>query len=473
MGLFGNKNKIEKHEGGMMDAIRCDETEYLIWKWQPAGATDTTKKENAIRWGSSLRVKDGETAVFVYRQKDGTMQDFIEGPFDETIKTANFPVLSSIVGAAFGGGTPFQAEVYYINTAGILQIKFAVPYFDVFDPRFNDYSVPVSVHGALSFKITDAREFVKLHRLASFDMEQFKTQISDSMKKYVKGVVTNAPSDNQIIVTQMDRKILQISDLIEQYIKPRFQNDFGVTVSAVDISTIDIDKSSSGYKELMSLTKDMQTETMKTQQALNLDTMKTQQNLQMQNLRDTQRINTQNMEETLKVQREEAQYAQHMTTDMQGFALHQLNAQKDVSIAGANALGQMNASGATSVGGNGAINPAGMMAGIAMGGQIAQGMNNMMGNMMGGMQMQGGMTPPPIGAPVPPPIPGDKKYNIAVNGQATGPFDMQTIAAMAASGQINATTQVWSQGMVSWTQAGSIPEIAALFSTQMPPPPAN
>ncbi len=35
MGLFGNK---EKHnEGGLMDVIRCDEKEYLIWKWRPAG----------------------------------------------------------------------------------------------------------------------------------------------------------------------------------------------------------------------------------------------------------------------------------------------------------------------------------------------------------------------------------------------------------------------------------------------------
>ena len=49
------------------------------------------QKENAIRYGSSLRVKDGEVAVFIYKQNNGTMQDFIEGPFDETIKTANLP----------------------------------------------------------------------------------------------------------------------------------------------------------------------------------------------------------------------------------------------------------------------------------------------------------------------------------------------------------------------------------------------
>ena len=82
-----------------MDVIRCDEQEYLIWKWRPAGqAVDSTRKENAIRYGSSLRVKDGEVAVFFYKQNNGTEQDFIVGPYDDTIKTANFPILTGIVG---------------------------------------------------------------------------------------------------------------------------------------------------------------------------------------------------------------------------------------------------------------------------------------------------------------------------------------------------------------------------------------
>ena len=60
MGLFSNKN-----EGGLMDVIRCDEQEYLVHKWTPTGGANSTKKENSIRYGSSLRVKDGELAVFV------------------------------------------------------------------------------------------------------------------------------------------------------------------------------------------------------------------------------------------------------------------------------------------------------------------------------------------------------------------------------------------------------------------------
>ena len=75
MGLFGNTPKA----GGFMDVIRCDEPSYLIWKWHPKGSEPgNNNRENAIRWGSSLRVKDGEVAVFVYNQPNGFKEDFIE-----------------------------------------------------------------------------------------------------------------------------------------------------------------------------------------------------------------------------------------------------------------------------------------------------------------------------------------------------------------------------------------------------------
>ena len=105
MGIF-NKN-----EGGLMDVIRCDEQDYLIWKWKPfSNTSNQTNKENSIRWGSSLRVKDGSVAVFVYKQKDGTLQDYIEGPFDEIINTKNLPIITNIIGLAYDGKSPFQAD---------------------------------------------------------------------------------------------------------------------------------------------------------------------------------------------------------------------------------------------------------------------------------------------------------------------------------------------------------------------------
>ena len=65
MALFGKQKA-----GGFMDEIRCDEPSYLIWNWHPQGSQEgNNNRENAIRWGSSLRVKDGEVAVFVYKER--------------------------------------------------------------------------------------------------------------------------------------------------------------------------------------------------------------------------------------------------------------------------------------------------------------------------------------------------------------------------------------------------------------------
>lgn len=445
MGLLG----FGKNEGGLMDAIRCDEQEYLVWKWRPAGAdVNSSSKENSIRYGSSLRVKDGEVAVFVYKQKDGTMQDFIEGPYDETIKTANFPVLANLVGAAWGGSSPFQAEVYFINLAGNVSIKFAVPYFDVFDPRFLDFAVPMAVRGSIMFNITDYKSFIKLHRLINFDLEQFKSEIKNAVIKYVKNFVTNAPSDNGIPVLQIERKVVEINDLIKARLAPEFVEYFGVNLKRLDISAIEPDKESDGYRDLRKITAEQQTKTIEAQT-----------NIGIRNLDDSQKINAENMAETLRIQREEAQRAQKLQTETNFIGAHALNQQTDVLKTGAASLGQM---GSFGMGGD-SMNPAGMMAGMMMGGALGNQMAGMM-NQMGGA-MQGQMNTPP-------PMP-QVQYMVSANGQQSGPFNMQQMQQLVQNGQLSRNTYVWKQGMAQWEMAGNVAELSALFApaSQMAPPP--
>ena len=455
MGIF-NRNS---QNGGLMDVIRCDEPSYLIWKWHPAGSqTGLNKRENEIRWGSSLRVKDGEVAVFVYKQKNGAMQDYIVGPFDQTIKTANFPVLASIIGLAFDGMSPFQAEVYFINLAKIIQVKFGVPFFDVYDPRFTDFSVPVAVRGTISFKIDDYREFIKLHRLDSFNLEDFQKQIRDAISRYVKDVVANAPAAHNIPVIQLESKTAIINDAIEYDLSNRLKEDFGVVASGVDIGTIEIDKASAGYRQLMSVTKDIVSETTQAEAEAKI-----------KDIAERQRIEAENYAETLRIQREEGQYAQHMQTRSTNLGAYQVEKQAEVGVAGAEALGQMGANGAGSIdlGGNGGMgfNPAAMMASMAVGGVVGQNIAGTMSSAMAGMNQttQGVATPPPV--PV-------VAYNVAVNGQATGPFDINTLKQMALAGQFSADSLVWKAGMSEWVKAGAIDELKPMFVV-MPPIPTE
>ena len=427
-----------KRTGGFMDEIRCDEPSYLIWKWHPAGAQQGNNRENAIRWGSSLRVKDGEVAVFVYKQPNGVMQDFIVGPFDQIIKTENFPVLASVVGLAYEGGTPFQAEIYFINLAQIIQTKFAVPFFDVYDPRFDDFGVPVAVRGTISFKISDYRQFIKLHKLNTFNLEDFQKQVRDAVIRCVKDVVANAPAVNDIPLVQIETKTAQINDVAEYDISQRLKETFGVEVSGVDIGAIEIDKSSEGYRQLMSVTKDIASAKVQAE--------------------------TTDYVERLRIQREEGQYAMHKQTQSANIGAFQVEKQTEVGIAGAEALGHMGENGAGGVdlgnGGTG-FNPAAMMAGMALGGAVGQNMAGIMNSAMNPNSVfQNNATPTPIPTVT---------YHIAVDGQATGPYDLQVLQQMAATGQLKTDSLVWKTGMVAWTKAGETDELKGLFAPPVPP----
>lgn len=455
MTLFNKNNR----KGGLMDEIRCDEPSYLIWKWHPSGVQQgENTRENSIRWGSSLRVKDGEVAVFVYKQKNGTMQDFIVGPYDQIIKTANFPVLASIIGLAYDGGTPFQAEVYFINLARIIQVKFGVPFFDVYDSRFADFGVPVAVRGTVSFSITDYREFIKLHRLSTFNIDDFQRQIRDAVNRYVKDTVANAPSVHNIPVIQIESKTAQINNIVEYELSKRLKETFGVVVSGIDIGAIEIDKSSEGYRQLMEVTKDITTLTTKAET-----------DAKIKDIADKQRIEAKNHEETLRIQREEGQYAQHMHTRAANFGAYQVEKQAEVGVAGAEALGKMGTNGAGNVnlGSSGdGFNMAAMMASMAVGGAVGQNIAGAMNNMMSGINQptQTGLTPPPIPTAT---------YYVVVNEQATGPYDINTLTQMVVSGQLTANSLVWKSGMAQWSKAEIVDELRNLFVNTMPPIPSE
>lgn len=443
MGLFSSS------EGGFMDVIRCDEPEYLIWKWRPAGSNESTRKENAIRYGSSLRVKQGEVAVFIYSKDGGTMQDFIVGPHDETLKTANFPILASIVGTAFGGGSPFQAEVYFINISGNNQLKFGIPYFDVFDPRFVDFAVPVAVRGTLTFNLTDYKSFINLNRLIEFNKEDLFEQIRAAISKVIKQVVSNIPAEMQMPVVQIERKIQEVNDRISPEISSRLVKDFGLNFKALDINAIEIDKASEQYTKLMGITADQVSKTIEAQGEINI-----------KNIADTQEINAENLEETLRIQREEAQRAQKLQTETNFINTHVINQQSDVLKTAAENLGNMSQTG----GGDGSgMNPAGLMTGMALGGAMGNQMAGMM-NQMAGAVNQPQNTPPPL--PV-------ESFFIALNGQQAGPFKTVELLQLISTNQITKETLVWKTGMTAWERAENVAEFATLFNQTPPPIPPN
>lgn len=120
-----------------------------------------------------------------------------------------------------------------------------------------------------------------------------------------------------------------------------------------------------------------------------------------------------------------------------------------------------------------AENPSGG-AGMGMGFGMGMGMGNMMANQMGQMYQQPQNQQPQnfqSGGGAPPPLPGQVKFFIAINGQQHGPYEMPQMQQMIQAGQVTKEMMVWKEGMAAWAAAGSTPELGGMFGATPPPPP--
>lgn len=446
MGIFNKNNKTDS----MFNVIRCDEADYLVWKWRPDGVS--TLRENAIRWGSTLRVKEGEVAVFVYSRNDGKQMDFFEGPLDVTLKTANFPVLSGIIGTAFGGDTPFQAEIYFINISGNVKIPFFVNTFDLFDPRFPDFAVPTTVQGQMLINLSNYKEFTKLHRMIDFELEELYGELRAALYRNIKSVITSTSIQANIPVIQIERCIDIVNKAVSDNFTPIVEEDFGINLKRIDISEITIDKQSQGYINLFDVTAKQVAELTYAQ--------------------------TEDTVERIRMGRDIDFKRQNLSAETDYFTTHQLNRQADVAEIAATSLGQLG--GSMDGGGNGGFNPAGMMAGMMLGTAVGQNVAGTLNNTMQSMQMGGamqgsamqggamqGQSMPNTQATTPPPLPQFNMF-VAVNGQQTGPFEMAVIQQMIYDRMLTADTLVWKQGMPAWAPASTVAELIPIFSN-LPP----
>ena len=355
------------------------------------------------------------------------------------------------------------------------QFQFRIPYFDAFDPRLQDTGVPVAVGVTVTYAIEDMPTFLSMNKMEVFSDEVFKEKLKSGVTKYVKSAVSNAPSDAQIPLVQIERKIVEVSDYVQARVIPQIENVFCIKVRALDITSIDVDKSSRGFMELKALTADfekdrlmaqhnaqmsnfnmqnqMQQNQLKMQSALNLDAMQRQHEMQLGGQEQMQQMqldmqqkqmNMQlnNQSETMRIQREEMQRAARLQTESTFLDAHKAN---------------LNAQTVNNAMDNG-FNPYEQQQPMAMGGM----QQPMMGGMMGQKSMgMGGMQPmgmPQMGGMQP-----MVSYMLSVNGQQAGPYNWAQLQQLVQQGQLTQQTYVWKQGMAEWALAGQVQELMPLF----------
>lgn len=174
--------------------------------------------------GTQLIVGEGQVAIFV---KGGRVCD-IFAPGTYTLSTGNLPILNTLVNIPFGGKTPFTAEIYYINTASKLDIRWGTSDpIQLIDPKYL-VRLRIRAFGQMGLKIANCKEFftniigsMNASDIVKFDkvLDFYRGVLVAKVKSDIADIIINDKISALEIAPQLD----EISEKLGATLAPEFE----------------------------------------------------------------------------------------------------------------------------------------------------------------------------------------------------------------------------------------------------------
>ena len=216
----------DKIKGELIDIIEWldSSSDIMVYRFE--------RKDNEIKNGAKLVVRESQAAVFV---NEGKLAD-VFGPGTYTLETQNLPVLSKLKGWKYGFNSPFKAEVYFLNTKQFTDQKWGTPNpIMLRDPDFG--MVRIRAFGNYSIRISDP---VKFMREVVGTKDEFSTEgIIGQLKSMVVTRFTDAVGESKIPVLDLAASYNELSDFCEKKLKEEFPS-YGLDVLKFLINNISL-----------------------------------------------------------------------------------------------------------------------------------------------------------------------------------------------------------------------------------------
>lgn len=338
------------------------------------------------------------------------------GPGHYQLTSENLPIMSTLQGWKHGFNSPFRSEVYFVNTRPVTDLRWGTA--NPVTVRDPDFKmVQVRANGLCVVRVIDAAIF--LRQIIGTDSSVDVEEIAELLRRVITLAFSDMIMETRLGVIDLQGRQVQLAEQLRAFTAERVDDEYGLAIDSITLN--------------ISLPEEI----------------------------------TQAMTRGVARGVEDSGWVNNLG-DMNRYQ------QAKAAEAMANA--------ANNPGGSGMM---GDMLGAQMGMMLGQQMNQQMqpGYGQAPYAQQGGFPGYPQGgtpAPPPPPLPTAVTFHVDQGGQATGPFSVPQLQQALVSGQLTASTLVWSQGMAGWTPAGQVPALAGLFneppplpSTPPPPPTAG
>jgi membrane protease subunit (stomatin/prohibitin family) len=202
-----------------------DSRNTLVWRFP--------RYHNQIKNGARLIVRPGQVAVFVHM---GKLADVFE-PGTYTLDTRNLPILSTLQGWKYGVDSPFKAEVYFVTTRQVSELKWGTP-----NPvliRDVDFGpVRVRAFGSYTLRVREARSLMT--ELVGTDGEFIADEINVLLRSIIGNAFADLVANAGISVLDLASNYRDLSEKLRQMVIERVDDEYGLEVPQLYIVNVSV-----------------------------------------------------------------------------------------------------------------------------------------------------------------------------------------------------------------------------------------
>jgi membrane protease subunit (stomatin/prohibitin family) len=218
---------MRKLRGELVDVVEWidDSRHTLVWRFP--------RYQNEIKYGARLIVRPGQSAIFV---REGRVADVFE-PGAYRLETRNLPILSTLAGWKHGFESPFKAEVYFVSTRQITDLKWGTPNPVMMrDPDFGP--IRVRAFGTYTLRAQDPVRL--LRELVGADSRFDAEEITELLRAIISSAFADLLAKAEVPILDMAERYRELSEELRRAVVDRVDDEYGLEIPQLYVVNVSV-----------------------------------------------------------------------------------------------------------------------------------------------------------------------------------------------------------------------------------------
>ena len=174
-------------------------------------------RDQEIKNGAQLIVRESQAAVFVH---EGQIAD-VFGPGRYSVDGGNTPILSKLGAWKYGFNSPFQSEVYFVNTKQFTDLKWGTS--NPVMMRDSDFGmVRLRAFGIYSMRVADPRELIK--QIAGTNARFVTEDIEGQLRRTLVSGFSDALAESKIAALDLASNYDELGQIARTKLNDEFKS---------------------------------------------------------------------------------------------------------------------------------------------------------------------------------------------------------------------------------------------------------